>query len=158
MLRGATSELPSRLQYDAGNENSPGNPFGRTELIIDADGHARLVHRRIGSVRSWTGKVLAATLSELWEALGRGGFPDVPQHPIPGGAAMRTLVAQVGDRKLGASVAWHAAKSLPGYSEAFPILDSIVRQLSEDTVKTAPNTLPPVVSDIVAETAPGNVS
>ena len=29
---------------------------------------------------------------------------------------------------------WHTAQNLPGYHEAITILDSTVRQLSEDTV------------------------
>ena len=144
--------FPTRLEYNAGLENAPGDPFGRTELCIDADGTARLVHKHIGLARTWTAKVDTATLAVLWSALEKGGWPTIPPHPIPGGSAMRTLVAHVEGAQQRGDVAWNSAKNLAGYNEAFPILDSIVRQISEDTVKAAPNTLPPVVTDIVRVT------
>jgi hypothetical protein len=142
------ADFPLRLEYNAGLENAPGDPFGRTELVVEANGTARLVHKHIGLARTWTGQVDVATLQTAWAALERGGFPEIPQHPVPGGSAMRTLIAHGADgAKRGGNIAWHA--KLPGFIDAFPILDSIVRQLSEDTVKATPNTLPPVVTNIV---------
>lgn len=145
------SDFPTRLEYNAGLENAPGDPFGRTELAIEHDGRARLVHRHAGRVRAWRGLIDRATLQTAWAALERGGFPTIPPHRVPGGAALRTLIAHVGEHRQGGHVAWNAAKDLPGYAEAFAILDSIVRQLSEDTVKATPNTLPPVISELVPE-------
>lgn len=150
-LTSTVSNFPSRLTYKAGLENAPGDPFGRTELHIEADSRARLVHRHVGRERSWTAKIDAATLITLWAALRAGGFPEVARHPIPGGSAMRTVSAQDGEREQSVNVAWNSARSLPGYNEAFAILDSIVRQMSEDTVKAAPNTLPPVVTELVRD-------
>ena len=145
--------FPTRLDYIAGNENAPGDPFGRTELTLEASGDAKLVHKHRGVHKTWTGKVDAATLQTLWSALEAGGFPNVPKHPVPGGSAMRVLTATVDGKALDAFVAWHAAAKLDGYKDAFPMLDSIVRQLSEDTVHASPNTLPPVVTDIVRQSA-----
>jgi hypothetical protein len=145
--------FPTRLDYFAGNENAPGDPFGRTELSLEPSGAAKLVHKHRGVHRTWTGKVDAATLASLWSALEAGGFPNVPKHPVPGGSAMRVLTALVDDKPVDAFVAWHAAAKLDGYREAFPMLDSIVRQLSEDSVQATPNTLPPVVTDIVRQSA-----
>ena len=143
------ADFPTRLEYNAGLENAPGDPFGRTELVIEADGTARLVHKHVGAVHTWTAKVDVATLRAVWAELERGGFPEIPKHPVPGGSAMRTLLAHVGHEKQGGQIAWNAAAKLPGFHEAFAMLDSIVRQISEDTVQATPNTLPPVVTDIV---------
>ena len=147
------SDFPDRLEYNAGLANAPGDPFGRTELMVAADGRARLVHRHVGQARAWTGQVDVATLHAVWAALERGGFPQIPDHPMPGGAALRTVLAHTGAQPSGGHVAWNAARDLPGYADAFPMLDSIVRQLSENTVEAAPDTLPPVVTGIVREPA-----
>jgi len=152
MLAFGSRMFPTRLEYNAGLDNAPGDPFGRTELAIEADGSATLVHKRMGQTKRWTAKVDAATLAAAWAALVKGGWPTVPQHPIPGGSAMRTLIAHTAEGTQRGDVAWNGAKNLDGYNEAFPILDSIVRQISQDTVKATPNTLPPVVTDIVCET------
>lgn len=142
------ADFPHRLEYNAGLENAPGDPFGRTELVVEPDGRAQLVHKHVGLARTWTAQVDVETLHTAWAALVRGGFPEIPQHPIPGGSAMRTLFAHGADgSRRGGHVAWHA--KLPGFVDAFPILDSIVRQISEDTVQATPNTLPPVVTNIV---------
>jgi hypothetical protein len=143
------SSFPSRLEYHAGLDGAPGDPFGRTEFAVTADCRARLVHRHLGRVRAWTGTIDARTLEAAWAALLRGGFPHVPRHPVPGGSALRVVIAHGADGAQSATVAWHAARDLPGYDAAFPILDSIVRQMSEDTVQAAPDTLPPVVSELV---------
>jgi hypothetical protein len=57
-------------------------------------------------------------------------------------------VADSGKERRGVQVAWHAAKDLPGYDEAFGILDSLVRQMSEDTVAAAPDTLPASITEL----------
>ena len=142
------ADLPLRLEYNAGFENAPGDPFGRTELVVEANGSAKLVHKHVGLARTWTGQVDVATLQAAWDALVRGGFPEIPDHPLPGGSAIRHLVAHyAGGKVRSGNIAWHA--KLPGFVDAFPILDSIVRQLSEDSVQATPNTLPPVVTNIV---------
>jgi hypothetical protein len=125
-----------RLSYSVGNENNPGNPFGRSDLAIATDGSARLEHTaRGGAKRAWTGRVAASALDRLWAALGRSGFPAVPQHPIPGGATMRVLTIEPGGgAKQGAYVEWSAAAKLPGYDEAFALLDAVEHLLSGRSV------------------------
>jgi hypothetical protein len=137
-----------RYEYATGLENAPSDPFGRTELAIEPDGAARLDHRHVGRHRAWTARVDPQVLERLQATLERAGFPNVASHPVPAGAAIRTLVAERHGVREGVHVAWHAAKDLPGYDEAFAILDSLVRQMSEDTVKAAPDTLPPAVVDL----------
>jgi hypothetical protein len=149
-LRYAPLETTSgvRIEYATGLENAPGDPFGRTELVIEPDGAARLEHRHVGRHRAWTGRIDPQVLERLQAALERAGFPNVARHPVPAGATIRTLVAERDGSREGVHVAWHAAKDLPGYDEAFAILDSLVRQMSEDTVKAAPDSLPPAVAEL----------
>ena len=133
------------LTYRVGNEENPGDPFGRSLLEVAPDGSARLDHFARGGIkRAWSGRVEAAALERLWAALDRAGFPQVPKHPIVGGATMRGLT--VGDRR--AMVEWHAARKLAGYDEAFGLLDTIVRQLSQDIVKRTPAAGEAIVRDV----------
>ncbi|MFO0983736.1 MAG: hypothetical protein U1E76_18730 [Planctomycetota bacterium] len=138
----------ARLTYSVGNEHDPGDPFGRSELAIQRDGWARLEQHRIGQPKIWTGRVQAEALDRLWSALERGGFPNVPRHPIPGGSAMRKLAANAGGVTQSVAVAWHAAKNLPGYDDAFTTLDGIIRQLSQDTVQHVPAAPTMIVTDV----------
>lgn len=137
----------TRIVYAAGNEHSPSNPWGRAELAIEASGAARLDQRQAGQHRAWTGTVDAGAVERLHTALLQAGFPTVPPHPVPGGATIRSLSVMRGDTSDSAMIAWHSAKKI-GYGEVFEILDSIVRQLSEDTVQWAPSTFPDAVRDV----------
>ena len=129
-------KLTARLTYSIGNEHNPTDPFGRSHLVVEPDGSARLDHYgRLGQHRAWTGRVEPAALRRLWSALQRAGFPSVAgHHPPPPDAPVCSLTAEVGDRRQGAYVPWHAAQDLPGYDEAVMLLESIVGQLSEGTV------------------------
>ena len=126
------------IGYSVGNENNPGDPWGRSELVIHADGSARLDHHfsRRGPARAWTGRVDAAALDELRAALGRAGFPAVPAAgPLPPGAAVRRLTVGTGGTVRQAAVSWDHTSSLPGYAEAFDLIDAVIRQLSGDAVR-----------------------
>jgi hypothetical protein len=136
------------LSYSAGNEHSPEDPFGRTVLALDPDGAAQLDHYQRSGHRAWRGRVAPDAVERLRAALDASGYPAVPRHPIPAGSAMRTLVVESGAEQQRAYVAWHAAPKLPGYDELFMVLDSLVRQLSGDTVHAAPDVLPPSVSHV----------
>ena len=59
----------------------------------------------------------------------------MPDHDIPGGSAFRVLTAADGRT---AEIAYHAAEDMPGYQLAFPLLDRVIRQLSQDTIKMGP--------------------
>src|SRR5438105_5174539 len=98
-----------RVLYSVGIVTNAGNPFGRSELAIEPDGAARLVHypRGGGPGQTWTARVAAAALDALWSGLERAGFPRVPQHAIPGGSTMRHLgVEAPGAAKQTASIEW----------------------------------------------------
>jgi hypothetical protein len=138
------------LSYSVGNENSPADPWGRSDLVVLADGSARLDHhfsRRHGS-RCWTGQVADCALDQIWAALDRAGFPDLPGLGTVAADAALCRLSVEGDgvaRRL--FVARHHAAKLPGYAEAFDLLDAVIRQLSQDAV-TYPAVREPIVADV----------
>ncbi len=125
-----------RIAYGVGSERNPGDPFGRSQLVIEASGDARLdQHTRSGHA-AWTGRVSASALESLWSALEEAAFPAMPKHPVPPGSAIRALTIGTAPAAKSVYIAYHASGTMPGYRDAFWILDSIIRQLSEDTVKS----------------------
>ena len=140
------------IRYSVGNEHNPGDPWGRSELVIHSDGSARLDHHfsRGREPRAWAGHVDATALSELLAALDRAGFPAVPPTgPLPPGAALRRLTVEADEGARQALVSWHRTSSLPGYAEAFDLIDAVIRQLSGDAVPY-PTGRGPVVHGAVA--------
>lgn len=130
---------PRTFRYSAGNEHNPTDPFGRTELVIHPDGRARVDHHFPGhqGTRVWTGRVGAETLTALWAALDRAGFPSAPPLQLVPDATVRNLTVEAGpgDAQAGpvagqASFDYHRAASLPGYGDAFGLLDHVISQLS----------------------------
>jgi hypothetical protein len=138
------------LRYSVGNENSPADPWGRSELLIQADGSARLDHhfsRRRGS-RSWTGQIDATSLGKLWTALDRAGFPELPGRGlVVPDATICTLAVDADGTERRLTVARHHAAQLPGYADALGLLDAVIRRLSQETV-TYPTTQQPIVRSI----------
>ena len=125
------------IRYSVGNEHNPTDPWGRSELVIRADGSARLDHHfsRGREPRAWTGHVDATALGELTAALDRAGFPAVPPAPpLPPGSALRRLTVVADGAAQQALVSWHRTPSLPGYAVAFALIDAVIRQLSGDAV------------------------
>jgi hypothetical protein len=124
------------LTYSVGNERNPGDPWGRSELVIAADGSARLDHyfSRAGGAGGWTGQVDATVLEALRSALERAGFPAAPMFRPVAGSTVRVLTVEEQGNRRQALVDWHQALSLPGYAEAFDLLDGVIRQLSGGTV------------------------
>src|SRR5262245_38790503 len=92
-LIGGVRMTTRHLHYSVGNEHSPTNPWGRSELVIEADGTARLDHvfSRPPSTGAWTGRVDAEALDRLWAALATAGFPAAPSAPFPPGSTLRQL-------------------------------------------------------------------
>lgn len=136
-----------RVTYQVGVETNPGNPFGRSALVIERDGAVRLDHVvRDGTKTAWTARVEPAVLERLWAAIDASGFPSVPQHQVPGGSTMRKLGIEGAPNT--AIVEWHAAAKMPGYGDAFKLLDQIVRQLSGDSVRRVPASTDVLVTDI----------
>ena len=87
----------------------------------------------------------AELVAVLTLALERAGFPTPPTPLMPGAAPRRLTVDRDGVSEQ-AMVGYHEASKLPGYAEAFDILDAIVRQLSDDAVPY-PTSQPSIVHD-----------
>jgi hypothetical protein len=125
------------LRYSVGNESNPADPWGRSELVIQGDGTARLDHHfsRRRQARAWTGRIEPAALEALRAALDRAGFPAVPRPlPVAPDTSLRRLTVEWDGGSQQAIVDWHQAPSLPGYAEAFDLLDGVIRQLSGGAV------------------------
>lgn len=127
-----------RISYGVGNKYNPGDPWGRSSLVIEPDGSARLDQDTLGGVFSFTGTVTAAALERFWKALDEAGFPTVAEHKTPAGSATRSLTIGDAPDAPTARIAYHATGSMPGYGVAFSLLDSVVRQISLDMVKAIP--------------------
>ncbi len=138
------------IRYTVGNENNPADPWGRSELVIHADGSARLDHHfsRRKNAGTWTGQVDVAALDALWAALDQAGFPNGPARPVvaPDGT-VRYLTVEADGAAHQALVGWHQTPSLQGYAEAFDIIDGVIRQLSGAEV-SYPTRQATIVSDI----------
>jgi hypothetical protein len=144
-----------QVHYTVGNENNPSDPFGRSVLVIGADGAARLEHHfsRSRAVGRWTGRVDGAALQSLWSALDLAGFPAMPTSTFLPGSSLRQLTVDTDGTPQQTLIDWHGSAKLPGYAEAFDLLDGIIRQLSGDTVKY-PTKQPPIVHDIAGVAQP----
>ena len=144
------------VRYSVGNENNPGNPWGRSELVIEPDGAVRLEHffSRVRRVGRWSGRVDANALDAFWGALDQAGFPAAPNTSFAPGSSLRQLTVESGGTSAQVIVDWHGSAKLPGYAEAFDLLDGVVRQLSGDSVPY-PTKQGPIVHGIVeaADTA-----
>jgi hypothetical protein len=124
------------IRYRVGNENSPADPWGRSELVIQPDGEARLDHHfsRWRGAGSWAGRVDAVAMDALWAALDLAGFPAAPDLRPVAGATLRDLAVEADGASVRAIIDWHQAPALSGYAEAFDLLDGVIRQLSGDSV------------------------
>lgn len=147
--RRLTSYHPAMtIMYSVGDENDPGDPWGRSRLVVQADGSARLDHvfSRVPTAGAWTGRVDEAALEALSVALRQAGFPATPDTPRIPGAAPRQLTVEADGVSQHAIIGYREASSLPGYAEAFDLLDAICRQLSGDTLPY-PTKQPTIVHD-----------
>ena len=123
---------PRTLRYSAGNEHSPADPWGRSELVIQPGGRARLDQHfsRGRGTRVWTGQVDAATLDALWAALDRSGFPAAPPLKLVPDATVCQLTVEAGGVTQQVIIDYGLAASLPGYGEAFGLLAAVIGELS----------------------------
>ena len=116
------------LRYSVGNENSPTDPWGRSELVIRPDGSTRLDHHfsRFGGDRGWTGVVTAPVLEALWAALDGSGFPAAPAGPfVPDSTLARLAVDDTSALVIA---------SASGYAALFDVLNGVIRDLSGGAV------------------------
>ncbi|HEX6872909.1 MAG TPA: hypothetical protein VF163_17570 [Micromonosporaceae bacterium] len=139
------------LRYSVGNEHNPGDPFGRSELVIQPDGAARLDHyfSRVASAGAWTGQVDLSALDALCRALDSAGFPAAPSTAPVAGATLRRLCIEVDGAAEHVAIDWHQASKLPGYAEVCDILDGVIRQLSAGAV-SYPTSQPVIVSGVAS--------
>lgn len=149
----AATRAPAMV-YQSGTEHAPTDPFGATVLSIYEDGRVELDNRRRGQRRRWRGRIDASNLAELHRTLSEAGFPVVPKHPVPAGSALRKLTVRSPGGEQSILVAWHAADSIPGYKDVFQLLDSVVRQTSQDAIKATPDYIPGLVHDTSAVQSP----
>jgi len=141
------------LEYSSGSEYDPGDPFGRCYLSID-NGAAHLEVRHRGIRRTWTGRIGTGTLGAVDEHLAAAGFPAVPPHQVPAGSSLRTLTVGEGDDAPTARIAYHEASKLPGYAEAFALLDGVIAALTGGEVPVVAESEPDVeVTEARAEEA-----
>jgi hypothetical protein len=131
-----------RISYSLGNENNPGDPFGRHRLVIEVDGRARLDHfgGKIGR-GAWVGTVKASALDALWGALERSAFPKFPMVMIPAGGACHDLYIGAGPASGHSVFLYIYAPATPGYSDAFEIIAAIIRQMSDPADASPPDAM-----------------
>jgi WD40 repeat protein len=129
----------ARLTLVAYGSGHPGDPLGRFEMEVYADGSARLAHHRVTGTRAWTARLEPAVWTRLTEALDRSGFPDITRVPIVPGAVRELIVPTLGEVLIG----WHDVAAT-GLGEVFGILDALVRQVGGGTVRSTLDELPQV--------------
>jgi hypothetical protein len=143
------------IRYRTGNEHNPSDPFGRSELVLHADGSARLDHYFSRKPRpgAWTGQVDAAAVDALFAALQEAGFPAAAGAggALPPDSTLRTLTVETGGVSQEVTLAWHETPAQLGYGVAFDIIDGIIRQLSGADVAYK-SSQPPIVSGIAEQT------
>jgi hypothetical protein len=125
------------IRYSVGNEHNPADPWGRSELVIRADGSARLDHHFSmgGGSRAWSGHVDAAALDELAAALEQARFPPfAPVGPFPPDTTLRRLAVETDGVLQQGLINWDDPAPQPGYAVAFDLIDAVIRQLSGDAV------------------------
>jgi hypothetical protein len=123
------------LAYTCGNEFDPANPFGRCALALHADGRLELDNRVRGQARAWTATIDDHVLADLIRLLNSAGFPVVPPHQIPPGSTRSLLVRSRGQEIHAPLTGFHEARKMPGYREAYHLLDSLVVGASEGALK-----------------------
>jgi hypothetical protein len=139
----ATFALPSsgdrfRLRYDSGTAAAPDNPFGNNVLAITQDGRARLDHHdRDGAHRAFGGTIDPAALRRILDGLRQARFPAGTPASIRPGAGTRALRVEAADGAAEVELPFHDVDDLPGYREAFQLLDSAIAQLSGGTLRIA---------------------
>jgi len=146
-----TMKTRDRLSYEFGNEHNPTNPMGRCVLTLEPAGTLRLDHcsQFDPQHRAWTARVDAAVVERVWAGLDRAAFPAMPQHIAIPDQTIRMLSAEGDGEPRSVHIAWDVVEGLPGYEEAFALLDQIVRQASEGTLEPVPAGEPGLVTGVV---------
>jgi hypothetical protein len=140
--QGIVADMTVRaLQYSVGNEHSPTNPWGRSELLVDESVHLRHHFSRVRREAAWAGDLSAAAATAVWAAFDRSAFPVAPSGPVVPDTTFARITVD------GTSVLTpHRAA---GYAELFDVLDGIIRQVSGGEVPY-PSTSPVTVDRVRA--------
>jgi hypothetical protein len=87
-------------------------------------------HRRVGAPRLWTADAGTGVVGRVLAALDKAGFPARLDLPPPSPDTTIRSLTVAGGPTGGVMLAWEAAAGLPGYAEAFELLDGLVAQLT----------------------------
>ena len=124
----------AHVWYEAGNEHNPADPFGRVTLEVEPGGELRLSRHSRDGAEAWTARVEPAFLENLTAALRTAGFPNAPSiMPGPDDRLRDLRITGAGSVLL----PWYDGAELPGYSEAFALLDGVVAQVTEMALRVA---------------------
>lgn len=136
----------AHVRYESGNEHNPTDPFGRVTLEVESDGEVRLARHSRYRDEAWTARVGPGFLDNLAGALRTAGFPTAPSIMPRPDEPLRDL--RVGGPSAGSVLLpWYAVSKLPGYAEAFALLDGLVAQVTGLDLRVTP--LEPPATDIV---------
>lgn len=129
-----------RLVYQCGNQHNPGDPFGSVTLTITGDAAVIIENKYRGGERSFTGATTLEVIERLLSHLSAAGFPVVAPHRIPAGSALRNLSIESGGQvEQAPPTGYHAIRQMPGYAEAYQMLDSIVTIVSKNALAIVPS-------------------
>lgn len=129
---------PVRLIYESGNEHDGFDRLGLVVLELASHGAARVRNRQDGGLieRTWETTVEPALVEQVLASLTAGGFPAVPDHEIAAGARLREIaVERAGGTLSTPPIEWDLALGMPGYGDAFRLLDSLVFEASQGTLR-----------------------
>lgn len=127
------------------------HPWGDVNLYLDHEGKARLENQIVNVRTVWTGRVEAATLKRLLDALHDGNFPQVlpvPEELFVAGAAVARLRIDASGKSGIAEIELQTGNHDPSCQIAVHLLESLAFQLSDGFLKQCKNTQLPVVSDV----------
>lgn len=140
-----------RLTYDIGQEHSPVDPLGRTILVLDGRGRARLDQRGARRFpRAWQARIEPSALAELLDALRRAGFPAGSQRLFVPDAPIASLLVERAGTQGAVQLDRREAEDQPGYADALGILDCLAWQISggETAPVHGPARAPGAVSEV----------
>ena len=129
---------PFRLFYQSGNEHDVRDSFGLIVLAIDGNFGVAIDQRaRNGMIENhWSGSTDRGVVERVLSHLQAAGYPTVPDHKIPRGARLRSIAIESGtDSTHTYPTEWTAVNAMPGYREAYQLLDSIVMQVTAGALK-----------------------
>ncbi len=135
-----------RLTYTIPAEQSPEEHY---KLALRPYGQARLDYHAAGLHHVWVGEIESSVVGQILSALRMAGFPAVPTLPawtVPNSLITRIDMAVTG-LEASCQIELQDGNSDSACRTALQLLQSIVAQLSEESVSLAQNQLAPVVKE-----------